>query len=253
VNDLPQLRHQFVRRSYQSVSVFNIVLTVETHDDAASLAHYQCASSYVPWLEANFEKAVQAACSNPSKVKAGSARATEVFNFFEYGLEDTAIRFQMLALAKWKCRREDRSLEVNATGYAESFVVKESATTAAGGEQFIAHWIVYHAVFGSAVYLLRNRNCKVGIAMQVVAGTIQRIDDPDNIPFTGGSTFFAQKGVVREVALNFPYNLGLAHAVNFCDIVMSGFTQYGYALHLEKMAAHDFARCMGSTNRYVYD
>jgi len=159
----------------------------------------------------------------------------------------------MLAVAKRKCGGQDCTFKVNAAGDPESFVVEESTTTAARREEFVTHGVVNHAVLGSAIYLLCNGNCKVRIAVQEIAGAIQRIDDPDNVPFTRGSAFFAQKSVVREEALNFPYNLGLAHAVNFGDVVMPGFTQDGYALHLQKMATHDFARCMGSTNRYVYD
>lgn len=68
--------------------------------------------------------------------------------------------------------------------------------------------------------------------MQIVAGPVQGIDDPNNIPFAGSSTFLAQKGMIREEALNFPYNLGLTHAVNFGDIVMPGFAENGDALHL---------------------
>ena len=86
-----QLRHQFVRRGNKGPFVFYIIFTIEAHHHATRFAHYQCTCSNVPWLESNFEKAIQPACSNPSKVKAGSACAAEVFNFFEHSLEDPAI------------------------------------------------------------------------------------------------------------------------------------------------------------------
>jgi hypothetical protein len=59
--------------------------------------------------------------------------------------------------------------------------------------------------------------------------------------------------VVRVEAFNLPYNFRLAGVVHFTDVIVTGFMDDGDGIHLLKMTAHNFAGCMRSANRNIYD
>jgi len=59
-------------------------------------------------------------------------------------------------------------------------------------------------------------------AMQVIAGAIEWINDPDMIAFTFRPVLLSEDRVIRVIALDFTYNLLFAGFVNFGDIVMPG-------------------------------
>ena len=61
---------------------------------------------------------------------------------------------------------------------ADAAVVQESARATAGGEQVIAAGIVNHAQGERAAHAQRNADAVLRIAVRIVGGAIQRIDDP---------------------------------------------------------------------------
>lgn len=81
--------------------------------------------------------------------------------------------------------------------------------------------------------------------MQVVAGAVQGIDDPDAVVVPGFATFFTQKGMIGVIALNFPYNFRFTGTVHFADVIMPGLAFNGNGVHVLYLAAHDIAGSVG--------
>jgi hypothetical protein len=67
----------------------------------------------------------------------------------------------------------------------------------------------------------------MGHAVQVIAGTVKRINDPDEFTLALFAAFLSQECVIRVIALNFTYNLLFAGPVYLSDIVMPCFLRYG--------------------------
>ena len=82
--------------------------------------------------------------------------------------------------------------------------------------------------------------------MQIVAGAVKRIDDPDTVVIAGFAAFLAQKSVIGVKTFNFPYNFCFAGAVYFANVVVPVFAFNGNGIHVLHLAAHDVPGGVGS-------
>ena len=121
-------------------------------------------------------------------------------------------------------------------------------TTPAGTEHLIPHGIVDDGVLGSALDLQSNGDAKMGYAMQVITGAIERVDDPDMITVTFGATFLSEDCMIRVISFDFTYNLQFTGFVDFRDIIMPCLLGHGDAGNVVKLLTHQVSGNVGGIN-----
>src|SRR3546814_378164 len=105
-----------------------------------------------------------------------------------------------LALARRETGDHDRARKFPAIGDAHAALVDLHAAAAAGGEQLVAKRVEDHRVDRLGAFAQRDRDAPVGEAAQVVAGAVERIDDPGMAAGAAvallRAAFLAEDGVV---------------------------------------------------------
>ncbi|GAE55469.1 hypothetical protein XPR_2104 [Xanthomonas arboricola pv. pruni MAFF 301420] len=134
---------------------------------------------------------------------------------------------------------DHRAFQVLAFGDADAAVVEHRAGAAAGGEQLVAQRVEDHRVGGLAVFHQRDRYAVMREAAQIVAGAVQRIDDPGVAATlaTLHAAFFAEHGVLGVAALEFLDDDLLGIGIDFAGVVHAAFLH-----HVERIELVDTAQ-----------
>ena len=83
----------------------------------------------------------------------------------EVALEQADVGIQLFPLTKWKSGGKYCGVELGSKGNPQSFFVEVGAAAAAGGKEFIPHWVIDHRMFGAPLDLVCNRDRKVWVTM----------------------------------------------------------------------------------------
>ena len=250
-DQLFQWRHHLVWRRDDVAGFLERFVAVKIQDHTAGLADDQRAGGHVPRFDPHFKVPVHPARRHPGQVQAGRAGPPEVLDFRKYRLENPRVDLQVLAFPERKCRGQDSSFQPDAGGNPQALVVQEGATATAGSKKFLAQGVVDHGMLGAAIDLLGDGDGEMRQPVQVIAGAVQRVDDPDVFVISGFTAFFAQKSVIRVITLNFPYNFRFASLVHFTDVVVTGLALERNGVHVMDLLAHYFAGGVSGFNRYI--
>src|SRR5579872_6727812 len=98
-------------------------------------------------------------------------------------------------------------------GDRQPLAVAGRAAPALGYEFLFCHGVVDDAQLQDAVLLESDRDAKTAVAVQVVGGAVQRIDDPARRTRTARSGLLTQKGVIRKLVPDDAFDQRFARGV----------------------------------------
>src|ERR1700682_6412071 len=144
---------------------------------AASFFDQQDARGRVPFLQAKFPEAVEAAGSNGGEVQRGGAVSAHAVRV----LREVAVELKIragLAVAHRKAGAEQACRERGVLGNSHFLAVERGAFAARGGEQFIVKRIEDHGGEKRIPLGESDRNAEAGIPMGEIRGAVERVDVP---------------------------------------------------------------------------
>src|SRR3546814_16813796 len=119
------------------------------------------------------------------------------------------------------------------------------AAAAAGGEQLVAKRVEDHRVDRLGAFAQRDRDAPVGEAAQVVAGAVERIDDPGMAAGAAvallRAAFLAEDGVVGVGPAQLLDDRFLGEAVDLAGVVHAPLLDHVPRIALVPVAPHDVA------------
>src|SRR5690606_27005388 len=153
------------------------------------------------------------------------ARAADVLGVAQKFAHAFQLRAGADPLARREAGHQHRAREFLALADPDAPVVEGGAAAAAGGEQFVAQRVEHDAVLWLAVLHQRDRDAPVRPAVQVVAGAVERVDDPGRLrrqrraaPLLR-TAFLAEARVFRVGPAQFLDHRLLGEAVDLAGVV----------------------------------
>ena len=136
---------------------------------------------------------------------------------------------------------DHRAAQILALGNPDTTVIEHRARTTAGGEQFIAKRIEDHRVDRLTVLDQGDGHAVMREAAQVVAGAVQRIDDPHVTVDRLHATFLTHDPVFGIGALEFLDDDLFRICIDFTGIVHAALLHDVQRLELVDVAQQDVA------------
>src|SRR5690606_828399 len=149
-----------------------------------------------------------------------------------------------LALARREAGGDHRTAQLLALGDADPALIDLRAAAPAGREQLVAQRIEDHRVQRIRALAQRDRHAPVGEAAQVVAGAVQRVDDPGVT--TGAAALLraaslAEHGVLGVGAAQLLDNRLLGQAVDLAGVVHALLLDHVQGVEAVHVAQQDVA------------
>src|SRR5438132_4717352 len=205
-------------------------------------------------MQSFFPKSIEPATRYISEIQRGRAIATNRLRVHDEVCE-VARELAAFAHVVGKSGAEQRAVQTSGSRNVHSMAVESDAVAALGGEQIVSQRIVNDSYFHSAFELQPNRNAKTRIAMRIICGAVQRIDDPTPIALTlsigrlAGAGFFRQDRMLRIVSLDAIDDQLLGSQIRFGDQIQ--FALVGDSDRAAKAFGHQMTGVAGSLDGKV--
>src|SRR5690606_5561044 len=219
------------------------------------VAHHEHAGGDVPGLHAGLEVAVQAPGGHVGQVQGGGTGAAHVLRYGQHLAQAVELGGGAAALARVEAGGDAGAGQVLAFGHADALLVELGAPAAGGGEQLVAQRIEDHPVQRLGTLAQRDRDAPVGEAAQVVAGAVQRIDDPGVAAAAAAAlllaVFLAQHRVVGVGAAQFLHHRRLGQPVHLAGVVHAVLLDHVQGVEPVHVAQQDVAAGAGRLDHDV--
>src|SRR2546428_8291182 len=146
-------------------------------DAAPGLFDHQRGRGHVPRMQPFLPEPVEPSASHVSQIERRRTVAAHGLRVHDE-VRKMARKFSPLAYVVGKTGAEQRAGKIPDCGNVNAAPVERRALSALGREEFFAYRVVNRAQLQSSFVLQSNRNAKAGVAMRVVRGAVERVDDP---------------------------------------------------------------------------
>ena len=245
-----------LRAGGDDVALVQVVrFAAEFTDDAARFRDHQGAGGDIPWLQAFFVEAVQAAASDVGQVQCGRAGATYALAAFTHDRVHLQVFIQRAGAAGHVAGAQQGVRDAVQLGHADAFFVQVGAGALGGREQVVAYRIVDDGLRDDAAMRERDRDAVLRETVDKVGGAIDRVDDPLIfilvVRVGGSSRFLSQERVVR-VGFGQHLDDGLfGRLVDVGDEIVMLFFRDDDAVEVKRGAIDDGGAAAGGFDRRV--
>jgi hypothetical protein len=226
----------------EHVAFLSIFRAAQRANSATGLLDEERAGCRIPRRQPEFPEGIHTSRGDIGQIESSGPRPSYPRGGFHRNLQHGEVRIHVTRVGTiWKTGRDQGSFEPALLTHAYTAVVEVCATASRGGEDLLAHGVVYYGVLQAPLLLAGDGDRENGELVQEVRRPIERVDDPHGLVVPCGTAFFGQESVVRVVLADDGDDLRLRLGIDLTHEVVTALGRDGERFQAVQIPDNDLA------------